>query len=558
MRSFRSLVVAAAVCFAASVGAPSASITVSGASYPSGLVWLALGDSYSSGEGLRYVDTDANPSDRRCERATGRSTVNNGQGSRSWPTIAYDELRGDIENSTFRLLACTGAVSNEIHEQYRDEWSVAEQGRADLVTLSVGGNNLGFADVISDCIGISLSGTTNVVVGGVSAFALNPALGCSTSEVELRDRIDLLVGDSGVGPDGNQTLRDMYQELANNAVTRGGHVVVAGYPNLIEESSKWSLGWFEGNRCSRVRRADTAMLRSAAGYLNEKIANLVSAVDGEFNDVSFHWVDVSKIYESEDGRHGLCTGDPWVNGITFGILGPKADDIPFRIERSFHPNQKGHDATGAVVADLVKGLDWTDLGRQVPEPDTSSGAPQLEGLDIAFAQLLLDVADFGPLDYDGTLGPASMDAVRRFQASLGLAATGTIDDTTWQQLLTATAEQTGIRLCQSHLPRPASFIFPRDCADNTMYVDFTWTQWTAEGAVGNGVRRTFCFGFDCNVENDPDNSPTFIDTAVTVKFSEAKPLQCGDSPTPYLEFTGAQVLADGAVIDEYTLEGPFC
>ena len=62
--------------------------------------------------------------------------------------------------------------------------------------------------------------------------------------------------------------------------------------------------------------------------------------------VNFHWVDVSKIYENDDSRHGLCTGEPWINGLTLGILGPDSGAVPVRWQRSFHPNQKGHDAVG--------------------------------------------------------------------------------------------------------------------------------------------------------------------------------------------------------------------
>jgi GDSL-like Lipase/Acylhydrolase family/Putative peptidoglycan binding domain len=341
---------------------------VEGASFPDGLVWLALGDSYSSGEGLQYVDQDANPVNSTCERATGRTSVNNGQGSRAWAAVAYDEVRGELANSTFRLLACTGARTDQIKSQYFDEWLASSQPRADLVTLSMGGNNLGFADVIHGCVGISVSGGATAAAGGALAWSLNPALGCTVSEQELRIRIDQLVGDSG-----GQTLRNMYREVAKNAVNRGGHVIVAGYPNVVEESGRWTLGWVEGNRCSRIRRSDTSMLRSVTGYLNEQIANLVNDVDREFDDVSFHWVDVSQIYESDAGRHGLCTGEPWINGITVGARGPDSGNVPFRITRSFHPTQDGHDATGAEVARLVRNLDWSSLERLQPAPETGAG-----------------------------------------------------------------------------------------------------------------------------------------------------------------------------------------
>lgn len=374
-----------AVGLAASVLTVTAS-PAAGASYPDDLVWLALGDSYSSGEGLRYIDQDANPAGKTCERATGRTSVNNGQGSRAWATVAYDQVRGEMTNSTFQLLACTGATSNEIHAQYRDEWLAGGKPRADLITFSMGGNNLGFADVIQRCIGLAIDNSTGAGV------VLNPAIGCDTTETELKAAIDQLVGTSGVGPDGGQTLRDMYREVAENAVNPGGHVVVAGYPNVVEESGRWTMGWLEGNRCSRIRRSDTAMLRSATGYLNQQLANLVAEVNGRYKNVSFHWLDVSQIYENDSGRHGLCTGDPWINGITLGNTGPNSGLSPIRYQRSFHPNQKGHDATGIATANLISNLNWTNLQKSEPAAppsasDSSSDicSPQRIADDLGFA-----------------------------------------------------------------------------------------------------------------------------------------------------------------------------
>lgn len=370
---FRSVAVAftvSAVALAGTTGQPR--VFAPRSSYPDKLVWLGLGDSYSSGEGLRFVDANANPPGRDCQRATGTTTVNGGRGSRAWAVVAYDSVRAKMKDSTFKLLACTGAISNEIHAQYRDEWLASHPGvKADLVTLSMGGNNLGFADVIQRCVGLALDNSTG------AGIVLNPAIGCDTTEAKLKAKVDQLVGTSGVGPDGGQTLRDMYSELARNAVNHGGHVIVAGYPNIVEESGRWVLGWAEGNRCSRIRRSDATMLRSVTGYLNQQIALLVAQVDRKFNDVSFHWVDVSQVYESDaGGRHGLCAGDPWINGLTFGAWGPHDDRRPLRWERSFHPTQDGHDKTGERVAEILTGLDWSHLDRTVSPSPASPASPQ--------------------------------------------------------------------------------------------------------------------------------------------------------------------------------------
>jgi lysophospholipase L1-like esterase len=400
-----------------------------GASYPNDLVWLALGDSFSSGEGLRYVDQDANPPGDTCERATGRTSVNNGQGSRAWAAVAYDQVRGAMTNSTFRLLACTGATSNQIHDQYR-EWFAESATRADLMTFSMGGNNLGFRDIVMRCIGLSIDYAIGVGTG--AGVILDPAIGCDTTETELKAAIDKLVGTSGVGPDGGQTLRDMYREIAENAVNPGGHVIVAGYPNVVEESGRWVMGWLEGNRCSRIRRSDAAMLRSVNGYLNQQIANLVTELNG-YKNVSFHWLDVSQIYENQAGRHGLCTEEPWINGITVGLAGPDSGFGSIRYQRSFHPNQKGHNATGTATADRIPGLKWDNLKRIPPGPDANDEFPLRVGSAgerVRISQTYLIGLGFlsGTPGADGRFGPGTEAAVKAWQKAAGDQVTGRIEN----------------------------------------------------------------------------------------------------------------------------------
>ena len=56
------------------------------------------------------------------------------------------------------------------------------------------------------------------------------------------------------------------------------------------------------------------MLRSVTGYLNEQIVRLVTEIDRQVEDVSFHWVDVSQIYESNVGAATGCV--PVIHGLT--------------------------------------------------------------------------------------------------------------------------------------------------------------------------------------------------------------------------------------------------
>ena len=127
------------------------------------------------------------------------------------------------------------------------------------------------------------------------------------------------------------------------------------------------------------------MLRSAAGYLNQQIALLVDELDGT-EGVSFSFVDTARVYESDAGRHGLCTGKPWINGITI---------VP-RHQRSFHPTQDGHDAFGKAVATKIRDLDWSELRAPAdpaaPSTDLLSTA-RSGTLENEFARISYEIVD---------------------------------------------------------------------------------------------------------------------------------------------------------------------
>ncbi|MBO0885627.1 MAG: hypothetical protein J2P17_35900, partial [Mycobacterium sp.] len=104
--------------------------------------YVALGDSYSSGEGaVDYypkTETDAN----KCHRSKN----------------AYSQLVGKQYQFAggASFAACSGArVNNLLNGQYNEPGQISNNPnlneRTTLVTLSIGGNDLGFADVIQAC-----------------------------------------------------------------------------------------------------------------------------------------------------------------------------------------------------------------------------------------------------------------------------------------------------------------------------------------------------------------------------------------------------------------------
>lgn len=320
--------------------------------------WLALGDSYSSGEGIKETPAAYSPTlGRDCRRATGEGTP-----AVAWAVEAQRLVGADLHLRKPDFVACTGAITDEAAWQIEEARSrEGSPERWDLVTFSFGGNNIRFSDVIKGCIGARAKSWTTFKVG------------CLESEDQLRRRVDMLVGKVPV--DGGEyaggiTAPTMFDLVARD-VAPGGDVVVAGYPNLIEEYDRWSRFNKAIGGCSLVLSKDVPMLRSVGAYLNQRLAEAVDEANARHQDqrITFHFLDIAKNpYESSDmarDRHARCTDEPWLNGVTTG----NNEGERTYTDRSFHPNEKGHFATGRVLADYLRDHVRFDDTTTPAEPD---------------------------------------------------------------------------------------------------------------------------------------------------------------------------------------------
>jgi len=318
-----------------------------------------------------------------CQRADGTTA------SEAWAARARTELgeqlplrSGTGNRKGFDFEACTGAVSADLFDGAggKQEWSKDGNGTFDLITFSFGGNDVGFKEYLYECLGISPADAEAAAkIGFVSPVVATGAWattrGCP-SDAEARVRIGLL-GSGGFDRGGRHVddYPTFLRRVANEVARPGANVVVVGYPELMEDPEQWPAVNKATRLCQGIRADDARRIRGLAGDLNATIGQAVATVDGERpNGVSFTFVDINSgdpahgvdwgdqsLYEPNSGpRHNLCSSDQWINGLTTGITDGKP-----RIERSFHPTQKGHDATGRLVAARIRGLDWSRLRSDV-------------------------------------------------------------------------------------------------------------------------------------------------------------------------------------------------
>ena len=116
--------------------------------------YVSLGDSYSAGEGAQpyYANSDAPENGYNEQNACHRSP-------QGYPPLLYSALRNKYPGQAeFHFIACSGAEMPDIFENgtHFGEVPQLDQGWLDEntthVTISIGGNDAGFGDIIKGCM----------------------------------------------------------------------------------------------------------------------------------------------------------------------------------------------------------------------------------------------------------------------------------------------------------------------------------------------------------------------------------------------------------------------
>ncbi|KAB8162258.1 lipase [Streptomyces sp. 3MP-14] len=219
--------------------------------------YVALGDSYSSGNGAgNYIDSSGN-----CHRS------NN----------AYPALWERANNpSSFSFVACSGAVTSDVTGSQVS----ALNSSTGLVSITIGGNDAGFADVMTTCVLGSDSTCLN---------RINTARNFVNSTLPAR-------------------LDSVYNAIKSRAPN--AHVVVLGYPRFYTEPSGICLGLSQTKRQA---------INDASDLLNSVISARASA----------HGFTYGNVAAAFDG-HELCSGDDWLH------------DLALPTWEAYHPTALGH------------------------------------------------------------------------------------------------------------------------------------------------------------------------------------------------------------------------
>lgn len=257
---------------------------------PARPAYLALGDSYSAGEGVEPYDPGTDVPENRCHRGGGYPRVLSGLETGAGYELVF--------------VACGGARTNHVRS---DEQRPGDQpggqrsvlaarpggGAGDIVSLTIGGNDARFGEVLRSCI-----------VG---------LLPCSIRHADEGVHIEQTV---------RPLLADTYAEL--RAAAPAARIFVMTYPQIFQN----------GRECL----GDAGISPWEKRWIRARTAQLNDVVVEEATRAGLIPVDVEDAFSG----HEICTDDAWAFGLG-------------RTSGRFHPNAAGHLAMAQALAAALTG-----------------------------------------------------------------------------------------------------------------------------------------------------------------------------------------------------------
>lgn len=308
------------------------------------LIVVSLGDSYASGEGIEEFygqELDAAQKVKNADWLAHRSV-------RSWagalhfggselPMSSYKDGDGSIKwyfrassGALVRNLSDMQLKSYDYPEGNRGKWGLPAQldvfdtipaGTVDYVTVSIGGNDVGFAELM-----------------GTALAGFNKAL----------DRF--IDGIWEKWPSIREDIRAGYESIAEKAGPQA-QIIVVGYPTLLNDEGKE----FDQNAdyAFAIKAENCADVNRASLQLNREIEGIVQECADEGMNICF--VDVTDAFRG----HEAYTDDPYINGIYAGAAAGEDIDQSSKVSAySFHPNEKGAAAYAKAVQAYIDSMGW--------------------------------------------------------------------------------------------------------------------------------------------------------------------------------------------------------
>ncbi len=378
--------------------------------YDNEKIIVSMGDSYSSGEGIEEFYDQELPLEQKilsedwlAHRSKkswgGQLTLPNVNGTMAenrnsnWYFVAVsgaetkhigvktDHIEREKQSKTYykkhgafyeKKSPYTGTLElpfqDEIFEQLKKEGK-----KADYVTITIGGNDVGFSSIITQA------------AHPLKSNYLNP-----NAFSDLVDSIMVHISSDDI----TEKLKETYTHIHNKS---GAKIIVAGYPKLLEQNGKGAL----------VNKYESEVINDAVHIFNLKINKAVLECElAASNEGIYHFVSV------EDGFNGkeAYSDEPYLNEVLIPTRAQDIDDRELVSSYSIHPNEEGagvyRDCVQAKLNELERTTsDERDIVLVLDVSGSMSGTPMEETKKASsnfISTILKEDASIGIVTYDSS------------------------------------------------------------------------------------------------------------------------------------------------------------
>lgn len=320
------------------------------------LAYLALGDSYTSGEGAFAYRTGTDTTNNQCHNS-----------AKAYPALLIRDLFTDASGKS---VACAGArigdiagtppkdlSTNEIERILMDfEPGVIPQitfvGRHQpgALTISVGGNDIGFGNILKLCATPHLSKQLS---------DRNNCYATYEDRLELAETIDVQV----------PKLTKLYKKLQSSAPA--STIYAVGYPLIAIDRGKCALN-------VRLNTSEIALSIEIIKQLNNAVARAATAAGVSYVDIEDALVGHRLCETSSDhtAMNGITAGSD--GGPTLSI-GNRSTKVEVFGSESYHPNAFGHELIEKTILDRTSRLKLKPPKPPIKPPAASAGEKILSG-----------------------------------------------------------------------------------------------------------------------------------------------------------------------------------
>lgn len=358
-------------------------------------IMVSLGDSYSSGEG---VEPFYGQNELAANKVKNQDWLAH-RSEKSWSgRLTLEGVNGSMSenrNENWFFVATSGATTYNLNNTQRKDYDIdGFEGycyidkqldifnnlgslKAEYVTVSIGGNDAKFVDVVTEA---------------AMPHPFNPGA--------LNDKLNSIWEEFYYGVNGGQSIRDrLYQAYYDiqNAAGVQAKIIVAGYPKLLDPKGSGVL----------FSEKDAALINDSVSRFNDEIESIVKSCKTNGMKISFVSVE-----EAFDG-HGAYSNDAFLHKV---YIGKKNQDLKWSISSAYsmHPNDKGVQAYADCVQAKINEIEKDGGKNEWPLMSSS------DERDIA---LVLDVSGSmsgTPMDETKNASEKFINTILKEDASIGI------------------------------------------------------------------------------------------------------------------------------------------